>query len=84
MNPLNSESQNHAKNISVVLPSSSIKIRGKSVKGFMDYDQKNKQTNRQVEIINFMFINADAPKAFKRRVGLGPLYWISEIYGFQR
>ena len=31
----------------------------------MDYDQKNKQTNRQVEIINLMFINADAPKAFE-------------------
>ena len=27
--------------------------------------QTNKQTNRQVDIINFMFINADAPKAFE-------------------
>ena len=31
-------------NISVVLPSSSVKIWEKSVKGFMSYDQTHKQT----------------------------------------
>ena len=48
---LNLESQNQAKNISVDLPSSPIKIWGKSVKRFLSYDRTNKQTaDRQTEI----------------------------------
>ena len=31
------------------LPSSPIKIWGKSVQGFLSYDRKNKQTDRQIE-----------------------------------
>ena len=38
---------NQAKNIPVVLSSSPIKIRSKSVKGFMIYDRRYKQTDKQ-------------------------------------
>ena len=41
---LNLESQNLDKNIS---QSSPIKIWGKSVKGFLSYERKNKQTDKQ-------------------------------------
>ena len=47
--PLNLESQNQAKNIPVDLPSSPIKIWGKSVQGFLSYDRTKKQTNRQTD-----------------------------------
>ena len=50
---LNLESQNQAKNIPVGLPSSPIKIWGKLVQGFLSYDRKNKQTDRQTEITTF-------------------------------
>ena len=38
MDPLILESQNQAKNIALFLPSSPIKILGKSVMGYMSYD----------------------------------------------
>ena len=41
-------------NISVRLPSSPIKIWGKSVEGFLSYDRTNKHTNRYY---NFIFID---------------------------
>ena len=44
VDPLNLEFQNQAMNIPVVLPSSSIHIWGKLVKGFLSYDQTCKQT----------------------------------------
>ena len=44
------ESQNQAKNVPGGLPSSPIKINGKSVQGFLSYDRTNKQTDRQTEI----------------------------------
>ena len=47
VDPLNLETQNQAKNIPVVLPSSPIKIWDKSAKGFPSYDRTNKQTPRQ-------------------------------------
>ena len=48
---LNSESQNQAIDIPVVLPSFPINILGKLVKGFMSYDRTYKQeTNKQSEI----------------------------------
>ena len=50
VDPHNLESQNPAKNIPFGLPSSPIKMWGKSVQGFLSYDQTNKQTNRQTEI----------------------------------
>ena len=43
---LNVESQNQAKDLPVGLPSSPIKIWGKSVQGFLSYDRTNKQTER--------------------------------------
>ena len=47
------KSQNQAKNIPVVLPSSPIQIWGKSVQGFMSYDQTytNKQKNKDYNFI---------------------------------
>ena len=42
-----------AKNIYVVLPSFPIKIWGKLVKGFLNYDRTFKQTHRQAEITTF-------------------------------
>jgi len=48
--PFHLVSQNQAKNIPVALPSSLIKIFGKSVQGFLSYDQTNKQTDTQTEI----------------------------------
>ena len=50
MDPLNLESENQVKNISVALSSSLIQIGGKSVKGFVSYDRTHKQTNRQTNI----------------------------------
>ena len=47
VDPLNLESQNQAKNIPVGLPSSPIKIWGKSVQGFRSYERTIKQTDRQ-------------------------------------
>ena len=44
---LNLESQNQVKNIFVGLPSSSIKICGKSMQEFLSYDRTNKQTPKQ-------------------------------------
>ena len=44
--PLKLESQNHAKNVPVGLPSSLIKIQG-----FLSYDRTNKQTNRDYNFI---------------------------------
>ena len=55
---LNQESQSQAKNIPVVLPSSPIKIRGKSVKGFLSYDRTNKQPDRQTNK-DYIFIYKD-------------------------
>ena len=43
VNPLHLDSKHQVKNISMALPSYSIKIWGKSVKGFLSYDRKNKQ-----------------------------------------
>ena len=40
---LNLESQNQTKNIPVTFPSSTIKMWGKSVEGFLSYDLTNKQ-----------------------------------------
>ena len=57
MDQLNLESQNQAKNISVGLPSSPIKIWGKSVQGFLSYDQTNKQTDTMTNRdYNFIYI----------------------------
>ena len=44
-----------AKNIPVALPSFPVKIRGKSVQGFLSYDRKNKhtKTDRKTEITTF-------------------------------
>ena len=58
---LNLESQNQAKNISVGLPISPIKIWGKSVQGFLSYDRTNKQTDWQTDRLtnrdyNFIYI----------------------------
>ena len=47
---LNVEFLNQTKSIPVGLPRSPIKIWGKSVQGFLSYDRKNKQTDRQTEI----------------------------------
>ena len=47
VDPLNLESQNQAKNSLVGLPSSTIKIWGKSVKELLSYDRRNKQTDKQ-------------------------------------
>ena len=44
VNLFNKELLNHAKNLPVVLTSSSVKIWGKSLKGFQSYDQTYKQT----------------------------------------
>ena len=41
--PLNLDSQNHTKNIPLVIPSSPNKIWGNSVQGFLSYDLTNKQ-----------------------------------------
>ena len=43
VNPLNLEFLNQAKNVPVVLPSSPIKIQGKSANGFISYDRTDKQ-----------------------------------------
>ena len=51
VDPLNLESQNQVKNISVGLPSSPIKICGESDKGFLSYDRTPKQTNRDYNFI---------------------------------
>ena len=51
MDPLNLESQNQAKNIHVFLPSSPIKIGGKSSNWFLSYDRTYKQTNRDYYFI---------------------------------
>ena len=48
---LNLESQNYFKNIPVVLPSTLIKIWGKSVKRFLSYDRTYKQTNRDYKYL---------------------------------
>ena len=52
---LNLESWNQDKNILVGLPSSTITVGGKSVKGFLSYDRTNKQidtmTNRDYNFI---------------------------------
>ena len=45
VDPLNLESQNQAKNITVGLPSALIKIWSKSVQWFLSYDRTNKQTS---------------------------------------
>ena len=47
---------NSAKNTAVDLPSSPIKIRGKSVQGFLSYYRKNKQRNRDYTFIYILFI----------------------------
>ena len=52
---LNLKLLNQAKNIPVVHPGSSINIWGKSVKGFMSYDQTYKQKNRDYYFI-FIYI----------------------------
>ena len=57
MDPLNFESENQVKNISVALSSSQIKIWGKSVKGFMSYDRTHKQTNKQIDKQRFLLSN---------------------------
>ena len=44
-------------------------FRKKTVNGFMDYDR----TYNYIRIINIMFTDADAPKAFKEEGGLGIL-----------
>ena len=46
MDPLNLESQNQTKNNAVYLPTSVIKIWGKSVKAFLLWNRTSKQTNR--------------------------------------
>ena len=46
MEPLILESRNQVKNISVILPSSTIKLWDKSIRGFMSYDR----TYKQIEI----------------------------------
>ena len=47
---LNVEFLNQTKSIPVGLPRSPIKIWGKSVQGFLSYDRKNKQKDRQIEV----------------------------------
>ena len=54
VNSLNLESQNQTNNIQVALRSSSIKIKGKSVKGFLS--RTNKQTNRDFKFIYIIYI----------------------------
>ena len=58
--PLNLVSQNQAKNISVALPNSTIKILGKSVQGFLSYDRTNKQKDtitpkQRLQLIDTVF-----------------------------
>ena len=48
VNQLNLEIFNRAKNITVGLQSSTIKILGKSVKGSTSFDQTNKQTTQRL------------------------------------
>ena len=50
MDPLNFSSQKQTKNISVVLPSSPIKIWGKSVKRFLSYDRTCIKTFRLIDV----------------------------------
>ena len=48
VDPLNLESQNRLRIFSwLILSSSPIKIYGKSVQGFLSYDQTKKQTDKQ-------------------------------------
>ena len=47
VNPFNLEFLIQDKNLPIVIPSSQIKIWGKSVKGFMSYDRTKKQTDKQ-------------------------------------
>ena len=49
VDPPNLESQNQTKNISVGLPSSPIKIWGKSVQGFLSYDRTNKKKQKKTD-----------------------------------
>ena len=49
IDPLNLESQNQAKNILVGLPSSLIKIWGKSIQEFLSYDWTNIHNDMQTE-----------------------------------
>ena len=51
VDPLNLESQNQAENIPLLLPSSPIKVWGRSVKGFLSYD-----TNKETEITTCRYI----------------------------
>ena len=44
------------KNITMVLLNSPIKIRGKSVKGFMSYDLADRQTDREIETTTFIYV----------------------------
>ena len=53
---LNLESQNQTNNIPVGLPSSPIKIWGKSVQSFLSYDRTNKKISNKY---NFIFKDAD-------------------------
>ena len=54
---------NQFKNIPVVLPSSRIKIIGKSVQGFVIYDLTSKQTNKDYYLI---YILAWEPSVSRR------------------
>ena len=51
VDPLNWDSQAQTNNIPLALPSSPIKIWGKSVYGIKSYDRTYKQTNRQTDIL---------------------------------
>ena len=51
VDPLNLDSQSQANNIPLVVPSSPIKIWGKSVLRFIRYDRAYKQTNRDYNFI---------------------------------
>ena len=61
-NPLNL----HILNIFLVLTSSSIKILGKPVQGFLSYDRTNKQTEKQsLQLYIYLLLPEEKEKKFK-------------------
>ena len=56
VNPFKLTLPDLAKNITMVLLNSPIKIRGKSVKGFMSYDLADRQTDREIETTTFIYV----------------------------